>query len=53
MNEPMIKKVKNGYMVIPNHPDRAYVGDENVAVFETWEKMIAYLYKELHSVKSK
>lgn len=51
MNEPMIRKVANGYMVLPNKPYSAEIEEKEVFVFETWEKMITHLKYELDNKK--
>lgn len=45
---PQVIKVANGYMVIPNSPNRDGCSDEEVFIFESWEKMIDHLHKEIH-----
>lgn len=47
MNEPVIKKVANGYLVYPRRPDHQFTEDKEVFVFSTWEETVKYLYETL------
>lgn len=40
--DPIIKKVNNGYMVIPSDPGRI-VRDEDICVFSSFESLVEWL----------